>query len=73
MADPAAVKPAATMATLVAPASAEPKGFGGKPWFWWPWPLLVVADLWSKHAVFAFLQDIAAQRGYAEEIGRAHV
>jgi signal peptidase II len=35
--------------------AAEPKGFGGKLLFWLPWPILVVADLWSKHAVFAFM------------------
>jgi len=31
-------------------------GFAGKAWFWWPWPPLVVLDLWSKHVVFAFLE-----------------
>ncbi len=35
----------------------ESKGFGGKLWFWLPWPLLVVADLWSKHAAFAFMAE----------------
>jgi len=38
-----------------APVAAEAKGFGGKLLFWVPWPLLVAADLWSKHAVFAFM------------------
>ena len=28
----------------------------GKAWFWLPWPLLVAADLWSKHAVFTWLE-----------------
>tara|TARA_R110002073_G_scaffold70698_1_gene174322 strand:+ start:446 stop:1165 length:720 start_codon:yes stop_codon:yes gene_type:complete len=36
---------------------AESKGFGGKLLFWLPWPILVVADLWSKHAVFAFMSE----------------
>jgi lipoprotein signal peptidase len=61
---PAAVTPGGATGTPAAAASAESKGFGGKPWFWWPWPLLVVADLWSKHAVFDFLQAVATQGGY---------
>ena len=32
-----------------------PRGFGGKLWFWLPWPALVVADLWSKAWAFGFL------------------
>jgi len=48
--DPVAVAP-------VEPAPA--KTFAGKPWFWWPWPLLVVADLWSKHWVFTRLAERA--------------
>lgn len=36
---------------------AESKGFGGKLLFWLPWPILVAADLWSKHAVFAFMSE----------------
>ena len=36
---------------------AEKKGFSGKLLFWVPWPILVVADLWSKHAVFAFMAE----------------
>jgi len=40
------------------------KGFAGKPWFWWPWPLLVVADLVSKAMVFAFLDRQAHQLGF---------
>lgn len=35
----------------------ESKGFSGKLLFWVPWPILVVADLWSKHAAFAFMAD----------------
>lgn len=35
----------------------EPSGFGGKLLFWLPWPILVIADLWSKHAVFAFMAE----------------
>ncbi len=38
-------------------AEAPAKSFAGKPWFWWPWPLLVVADLWSKHWVFTRLAE----------------
>lgn len=29
--------------------------FAGKLWFWLPWPPLVVLDLWSKSAVFAWM------------------
>lgn len=32
------------------------RGFGGKLAFWLPWPLLVALDLWSKAAVFGFLE-----------------
>ena len=46
-------------AAAVAAAPTEPKGFAGKPWFWWPWPLLVALDLWSKAWVFGFLADQA--------------
>jgi signal peptidase II len=28
----------------------------GKAWFWWPWPLLVALDLWSKAAAFGFME-----------------
>ncbi|MFN3244836.1 MAG: signal peptidase II [Planctomycetota bacterium] len=38
-------------------AATEPKTLAGKWWFWLPWPLLVVADLWSKAAVFAFMAE----------------
>ncbi|MEO6597453.1 MAG: signal peptidase II, partial [Planctomycetota bacterium] len=37
-------------------ASASPRGFAGKWWFWLPWPLLVALDLWSKAVVFGFLE-----------------
>ncbi|MBL8751144.1 MAG: signal peptidase II [Planctomycetes bacterium] len=37
--------------------SARDVGFRGKPWFWWSWPVLVAADLWSKAAVFTFLAE----------------
>ena len=47
-----------------AEAPAQPKGFGGKLLFWLPWPLLVIADLWSKHAVFGFLAEQAARSGH---------
>ncbi|MCR9245488.1 MAG: signal peptidase II [bacterium] len=42
--------------------SPEPAtGLSGKLWFWLPWPVLVAADLWSKHYVFGFLDaDYAA-------------
>jgi lipoprotein signal peptidase len=52
-----------TAGTEVAAAAAPPaqaKGFAGKGWFWWPWPILVVLDLWSKAWVFAFLHAQAA-------------
>jgi len=49
--------------TAAAPAEpAVERGFAGKPWFWWPWPLLVVADLWSKAWVFGFLEGQARER-----------
>lgn len=32
-------------------------GFGGKWWFWLPWPILVAVDLVSKWWVFAFLAE----------------
>jgi lipoprotein signal peptidase len=60
------VDPAAAASPAAVPApEAGPKGFGGKPWFWWPWPFLVALDLWSKHAVFAFLEQVATDKGYA--------
>ena len=46
-------------------AAAEPRGFGGKLWFWLPWPFLVAADLWSKAWVFGFLA--ARHPGVPEE------
>lgn len=48
---------------VVAATTVDAKGFGGKGWFWWPWPLLVALDLWSKAAVFGFLQAEATRRG----------
>lgn len=30
--------------------------FRGKAWFWLPWPLLVFLDLWSKAAVFDWME-----------------
>src|SRR5678809_990007 len=47
------------------------KGFAGKAWFWWPWPLLVVADLVSKAMVFAFLQRQAHQLGIPADAEKA--
>lgn len=44
-------------AALEPTAPAEAKGFGGKLLFWIPWPLLVIADLWSKSAAFAFMAE----------------
>jgi lipoprotein signal peptidase len=55
-----ALAPAATVGELAAA-----KGFAGKWWFWLPWPVLVVLDLWTKAAVFAFLA------GHARDTGRA--
>jgi len=57
--------PAAAVADPAPVAAA--RGFAGKPWFWWPWPLLVVADLWSKAAVFGFLEDVARQRNVIDQ------
>jgi len=51
-------------------AAAPAKGFGGKPWFWWPWPVLVVLDLWSKSVVFGFLAERYPHR---VEAGRSHL
>lgn len=36
---------------------ADGRGWGGKLWFWLPWPLLVAADLISKELVFGFLAE----------------
>jgi signal peptidase II len=58
-------------ATAAPAAAAEPKGFGGKLPFWLPWPLLVVADLWSKSAVFGFLAAQAARAGH-ERLPESH-
>lgn len=48
-----------------APAAKEPPGFRGKGCFWWPWPALVVADLWSKAWAFGVMQARAEASGYA--------
>lgn len=45
--------------------STRDRGFGGKLLFWLPWPFLVALDLWSKQAVFAFLDAEAVRRGQA--------
>ncbi|MBL8732702.1 MAG: signal peptidase II [Planctomycetes bacterium] len=48
-----------TAAEPVATAGAATEnrpGWRGKWWFWLPWPPLVVLDLWSKAAVFGFLE-----------------
>lgn len=37
--------------------------FAGKSAFWWVWPPLVAADLLSKWWVFAFLGEVARERG----------
>ncbi len=44
--------------TAAASGSESPSGrswFDGKAIFWWPWPLLVALDLWSKSAIFEWL------------------
>jgi lipoprotein signal peptidase len=48
-----------------APAAPVVRGFAGKPWFWWPWPVLVAADLWSKAVIFGFLDRRAEAGGFA--------
>ncbi len=41
-----------------AAAAAEPPAlWPGKGWFWWPWPILVGLDLWSKAWAFGFLAE----------------
>lgn len=39
------------------PESQQRSLFAGKLLFWLPWPILVIADLWSKSAVFAFMAE----------------
>ena len=51
-----AMATAGAPAAAAASASARERGFGGKLWFWLPWPVLVVADLWSKALVFDHLE-----------------
>lgn len=43
--------------TMPAATRVDAPGFGGKWWFWLPWPLLVALDLWSKAMVFGFLAE----------------
>lgn len=31
--------------------------FQGKALFWWPWPVLVLLDLWTKDAAFSWMED----------------
>ncbi len=61
---------AASSDGAAAVAAGPVKGFGGKPWFWWPWPVLVVLDLWSKAVVFGFLAQRYPQ---VVEAGRNHL
>ena len=42
--------------------TAPERGFGGKAWFWLPWPLLVALDLWSKAVAFDHLEQGARAR-----------
>lgn len=53
----------APVTTVGAPA--DSKGFAGKWWFWATWPTMVALDLWSKAAVFAFLERHAHATGMA--------
>lgn len=46
------------------------QGALGSPWFWWPWPLLVALDLWSKAAAFDFLET---HYGPIPETARKHL
>ncbi|MBX3465117.1 MAG: signal peptidase II [Planctomycetes bacterium] len=54
----------------VAAPAAPARRFAGKPWFWWPWPLLVALDLWSKAWAFGFLADRYPR---VAEPGRSHL
>lgn len=38
--------------------------FQGKALFWWPWPLLVVLDLWSKDAAFSWMAANYGESGH---------
>ncbi len=42
--------------------------FSGKAWFWWPWPFLVLADLWSKSAVFDWMLGTYHGSMHAEHV-----
>lgn len=52
---------AAAAGTSVAPTRRQL--LRGKAWFWWPWPFLVLADLWSKHAVFGWMLPAYGEHG----------
>jgi signal peptidase II len=55
---------AANAATATTPGAPSPRHLlRGKAWFWWPWPFLVLADLWSKHAVFSWLPAAYGEHG----------
>lgn len=56
---------AGTPAAVAAAAPPVERGFGGKLAFWLPWPLLVALDLWSKAAVFGFLEAQAEAHNVA--------
>lgn len=58
---------AGTPAAVAAASPAAERGFGGKLWFWLPWPLLVAFDLWSKAAVFGFLSANARTHHVADQ------
>jgi lipoprotein signal peptidase len=61
-------QPSRAPAVDVAPGAAAPAAAaverGATLWFWLPWPLLVALDLWSKSAVFGFLDAEAGRRGF---------
>jgi len=40
-----------------ASTASRPAWFRGKAIFWWPWPILLALDLWSKSAVFAWMAN----------------
>lgn len=54
---PGAARPAT--GTGPAPPQQRPPAalFRGKGAFWWPWPFLVALDLWSKAAVFGWMEE----------------
>lgn len=73
MSDPALVREDPALVPK-APARVPEAGpshtFGGKPWFWLPFPLLIALDLWSKAAAFGFL---AAEQPHFPEPHRSAV